>query len=140
MSKSAPNPKSRILINDPRDVIFAKVKAALTDSLPGLEYSPEERPGVSNLMDIMCHMSDETLNIEELVLDLKGVSMRAFKERVAEQVDNHLAPIRERWDSVMKDENSRLLKQVEEAGARQAAETAARTMQEVRDAMGIAVA
>jgi tryptophanyl-tRNA synthetase len=53
MSKSAPNPNSRILITDPPEVIVKKIRGAVTDSERTLTWDPEERRGVSNLLRIL---------------------------------------------------------------------------------------
>jgi tryptophanyl-tRNA synthetase len=53
MSKSAPNPNSRILITDPPEVIVKKIRGAVTDSERTLSWDPEERRGVSNLLRIL---------------------------------------------------------------------------------------
>lgn len=52
MSKSHENPKSRIEITDPPDVLLDKIKKSLTDSISQVTYEPEKRPGVSNLINI----------------------------------------------------------------------------------------
>lgn len=45
MSKSPPNPKSRILITDSREEIFKKINGSLTDCEDGITYDPATRPG-----------------------------------------------------------------------------------------------
>lgn len=52
MSKSNPDPKSRLDILDEPDVLRMKVKKAVTDCTPKVTYEPEKRPGVSNLVII----------------------------------------------------------------------------------------
>ncbi|KAI9661668.1 MAG: Tryptophan--tRNA ligase, mitochondrial [Bathelium mastoideum] len=71
MSKSHANPKSRILITDGCEEIEKKIKGALTDSVSGISYDLVERPGVSNLLDIMFHLQDDNkqASLEELVKD-----------------------------------------------------------------------
>ena len=54
MSKSDPNPATRILITDPPDIITSKIRHALTDSTQGpITYDPDHRPGVSNLIEML---------------------------------------------------------------------------------------
>merc|ERR1711939_99457 len=66
MSKSDPNPKSRILLTDSNEVIRSKIKSAMTDSFDGISYEPERRPGVSNLLDIYYH-SGEAVEVDDQV-------------------------------------------------------------------------
>lgn len=137
MSKSHPNPKSRILLTDTRDEISKKLRVALTDSIDGVSYDPIARPGVSNLLDIAFHMSThQTDEVEAFAKDYEGVSLRALKESVAEAVDRELAPIRDRFESIM-GSGSRDLDDAAAIGAAKASHTAKATMTLVREAVGL---
>ncbi|EUC42594.1 hypothetical protein COCMIDRAFT_103110 [Bipolaris oryzae ATCC 44560] len=138
MSKSDARPKSRILLSDSREDILAKVKSALTDSIEGVSYDREMRPGVSNLVDLMWHFENDgkTESPEELAEDLKDLSMRALKEKVAETVDAGISGVRERYLELMKGDQKELVRYAEE-GARRAEEIAEGTMVRVRSALGI---
>jgi tryptophanyl-tRNA synthetase len=52
MSKSDGNIRSRIDIIDTPDQIMEKIKKSHTDMIDGISYDPDNRPGVSNLLDI----------------------------------------------------------------------------------------
>ena len=52
MSKSAPNPKSRIDLTDSDDAILEKIKKAVTDCTSLVAYDPHSRPGVANLIEV----------------------------------------------------------------------------------------
>jgi tryptophanyl-tRNA synthetase len=137
MSKSDPKPKSRILITDSREEIHNKLKTALTDSIEGVSYDREARPGVSNLVDLIYHFDPEGASSpEDLASDIKNLSMRALKERVAETVDKEIEPIRERYGELMSGDQKALI-ELAEYGARRAGGTAGRTMRRVKSAMGI---
>jgi len=137
MSKSDPKPKSRILITDTRREIHSKLKTALTDSVEGVSYDREKRPGVSNLVDLMYHFDHSAAaSPEELANDLKHVSMRALKEKVADTVDTGIRDIRERYQDLMGGDQKELIKHAEEGGKR-AESIAEETMKRVRSAMGI---
>ncbi|KAL1641642.1 Tryptophan--tRNA ligase, mitochondrial [Diplodia intermedia] len=138
MSKSDANPKSRILITDDREAIAKKLKAAVTDSVEGVSYEPEARPGVSNLVEAMFHLrageDGAPADCDELARECEGMTMRALKECATDVVDARLAPIRERYHELMQDDAA--LDEVKEEGARKARESAERTMRMVRDAVG----
>lgn len=97
MSKSHNDPNSRILITDSPDDIEIKIKGALTDSIEGVSYDPSTRPGVSNLVEILKHVSNNEASPEEIASDLQGLTMRAFKEHVAKQIIISLDGIRDRF-------------------------------------------
>jgi tryptophanyl-tRNA synthetase len=137
MSKSDAKPKSRILITDSREQIHAKLRTALTDSIEGISYDREERPGVSNLVDLLYHFdASGAASPEELVTDLKDLSMRALKERVADTVDTGISGIRAKYQDLMGGRQDELIQHAEH-GAQRAEQIAESTMQRVRNALGI---
>ena len=52
MSKSDPSEQSRIHLVDTDDQIRKKLRRAQTDSIIGMRYDPENRPAVSNLINL----------------------------------------------------------------------------------------
>lgn len=134
MSKSAREVGSRILLTDGREVIEKKFRTALTDSVDGVSYDVDARPGVSNLVDILTYVSGEER--ENVLGDLRGVSLKGLKERVAREVDSCLAPIRERIRELL-DGDGRVVDEVAEEGAVRARESAEKTMKVVREAVGL---
>jgi tryptophanyl-tRNA synthetase len=136
MSKSHPNPKSRILLTDGEDAIKSKIKAAVTDSIDGITYDPEARPGVSNLIDLLYHTGAEDgyESQEVLASDLEGVSLRALKAKVAESIDIQLQPIRERYAEIIHDRAA--MEDAAGEGAEKANKSALRTLQKVKRAVG----
>lgn len=137
MSKSHPNPKSRILLTDSDNDIRSKVKSAVTDSEYTFSYDPEQRPGVSNLFDILYHVNDyaDGQSMQDLEKELQGSTMPAFKELVAKDIQATLKPIRERYEEVMADR--RMLDDVAQDGADRAGRNAARTLRKVKRAVGL---
>lgn len=61
--------------------------------------------------------------------------MRALKERVAQVVDGHLEPIRERFEGVLGGEG-KVLEEAARVGAEKARRSAEATMKLVREAVG----
>jgi tryptophanyl-tRNA synthetase len=136
MSKSAPNPSSRILLTDSFNQIKAKLKTALTDSERSVSFDPVNRPGVSNLLTIYasCH-GDGVSRPEDIAVTLQGKSYSEIKNIVASVVDHRLRPIRQEYERIRMDEG--YLRSVAEKGTMQATEIAARTMEEVKSRMGL---
>ena len=136
MSKSDADPKSRILITDSPEEIHAKLKGAITDSEPGISFDPERRPGVSNLVEILKHVTDSRESSEYIAKDNANIGMRAFKENIAEEVIAALRGVRENFLDIMADSND-LLRQEVDQGGRRARREARMTLDDVRLALGL---
>ncbi|KIW17258.1 tryptophan-tRNA ligase [Exophiala spinifera] len=136
MSKSDPDPKSRILVTDTREEIHAKIKGAITDSEPGISYDPEKRPGVSNLIDILRNVTSLSLAPEAIAKDLENMTMRGFKEMVADNICESLEGVRDRFEELMNPSNQTLNMEAEE-GAKKARRVAIRTMRSVKNSLGL---
>lgn len=131
MSKSDPNPKSRILITDSPDVIQKRIKAAVTDSDPEVRYDFEEKPGISNLLEIMADCTDRS--IDDLVAEYATTGYGRFKADVAEAIIAELAPVRARFSELDNAEVARLMQK----GALDARTQAEGYQQQVRKAVGL---
>lgn len=131
MSKSDPNDKSRIDLLDSPDTIRKKIMSAVTDSEPTVRYDPAEKPGISNLLEIMSACTGRS--IDDLVGEYGDGGYGAFKEAVAEAVIAELAPIRAAYESLDDAEVARILQR----GALDARTRAEGYQQEVRDAVGL---
>ena len=139
MSKSALNPKSRILITDSREEIFKKINGSLTDSEDGITYDPATRPGLSNLIEIAYSLGEGQgfLGREDLAHNWANLSKKAVKERVASIVDEHLAPVRDSYFNFMDSKGERVIQGLAENGAEKANARAAETIKLVRDVVGV---
>ncbi|KEQ89485.1 putative tryptophanyl-tRNA synthetase [Aureobasidium pullulans EXF-150] len=138
MSKSAPNPKSRILLTDSSSAISKKLRVALTDSIEGVTYDPSARPGVSNLIEIAFNLDSSNhgaADPAEYAKEFEGLSLKALKDKVAEVVDGHLAPIRARFEEIVGGDG-KILEEAAQIGAEKARKSAESTMKEVRHAVG----
>ncbi|KAL2830626.1 hypothetical protein BJY01DRAFT_227138 [Aspergillus pseudoustus] len=133
MSKSHVDERSRIILTDSPDDIRRKVKVALTDSEPGISYDPVRRPGVSNLIEIISHLDGRSCR--EITQSYESANLRALKSDVADRIIEVLAPIRDKYYSLMA--NSAHLDAIAEQGAQNARANAEITMNKVRKAMGL---
>ena len=102
MSKSDPIPASRILLTDPPDEIARKVRIAVTDSDRYVRYDWEEKPGVSNLLELASVFGGRP--IDDLVDEYHEAGYGAFKAAVAEAIIDGLEPIRTRFAELADDE------------------------------------
>lgn len=105
MSKSeGSNPMSLIYLSDPPEVIQQKIKKCFTDSISDtFYYDPVERPGVSNLINIVSGLQDKPMSqiVEE---DLSTIhDYPSFKQYISDVIVEHLNPIRTRYYELVQD-------------------------------------
>lgn len=100
MSKSDENPNASIYLMDKPDDIIRKFKRAVTDSGNEVYYS-EDKPGISNLMDIYSAVTGKTK--DEITKEFDGRGYGEFKLAVGESVVGALKPLQERFDNLSKD-------------------------------------
>lgn len=100
MSKSDPNSNSSVLITDDEKTIYAKFRVALTDSLGGITYDPENRPGIANLINILRAATGQSESISgpEVAADFADSSLKVLKLAVAEAVNDCVKEVRERFE------------------------------------------
>lgn len=136
MSKSEQDCRSRIHLTDSPEEISYKIRLALTDSLEGIYYDPLCRPGISNLLTIMTHLTGEG-SLEALAHRHRSLSLREFKDRVATTISDHLCNFRVRYSNLMKIDNGLYLDEVAAQGARKARDQANKTLHKVQLAVGL---
>jgi tryptophanyl-tRNA synthetase len=102
MSKSDPSDASRIHLDDSPDNIRAKLRKAKSDMIDGISYDVENRPEVANLLTIYASMTNQT--IEKATNECESLNFSAFKERIADSVIAHLAPISEKYLRLIQDQ------------------------------------
>ena len=132
MSKSDTNANATILLLDDTDTIIRKFKRAVTDSESEVRYA-EEKPGISNLMDIYSAVTGKTY--EEIEKEFAGKGYGDFKLAVGETVADHLKPLQERYEQLMKDKAyiESMIKQNDE----KAAYYANKTLRNVQKKVGL---
>ncbi|KAL8697627.1 MAG: hypothetical protein Q9224_002214 [Gallowayella concinna] len=136
MSKSHEDPRSRILLDDSSDDIRMKIKAALTDSMDGVSYDMVERPGISNLLTLMAYMDERQRSVEQIASEGQALSLRAFKEQVAETIIKGIANIKEKYDYFIDTPQRHYLQDVAVLGHGKARLKADETMRQVREIIG----
>jgi len=132
MSTTLSSEMGAVYINDSPDVIRKKFKSAVTDSGREVRYDPAEKPGVSNLLEVMSVATGET--IDELTRRFANAGYGDFKEAVGESVVELLAPIQERFEALRADE--RRLQHLLAMGAEKARRTSEPTLEQMYDRMG----
>ncbi len=132
MSKSAENPAGTIFMDDDRDTIIKKFRRAVTDSDSEVRYSPEEKPGVSNLISIYTAFSGKS--IEETEREFAGKGYGDFKLAVGEAVADKLGPVQNEQARLLADKE--YLNTVLKEGAARAYKVASGTLSKVYRKIG----
>ena len=123
--------KRQVLVMDSPDAIMRKFKRAVTDSDACVRKSPE-KPGVSNLIDIYCAATGES--VEEVERRFEGKGYGDFKPAVGEAVVELLRPVREETERLMADKGE--LERLYRLGAQKASAVAERTLSKVHKKLG----
>jgi tryptophanyl-tRNA synthetase len=134
MSKSRGALQGTVLMLDPPETIRKKVKTAVTDSGTDVRYDPDEKAGISNLIEIMSVATGDT--IPEIEARYDGSGYGRFKEEVAEAIVTLLTPISARYEELRADEAE--LGRLLALGAEKARETSAPTLGAMYNRMGFA--
>ncbi len=131
MSKSSPA-GCVFLLDDPK-TIEKKIKRAVTDSVGEVRYDPENQPGVANLITIIAALSDRSA--AEVTADFAGGGYGPLKTTAAEQVVAFAAPFAARVAELLADPAE--LDRIMDAGSERARRTAAATVADVYDRVGL---
>ncbi len=102
MSKSDENKNATVLLLDDKDAILRKFKRAVTDSGSEVRYG-EDKPGVSNLMEIYGAVTGKSF--EEIEKEFDGKGYGDFKSAVGEAVADELAPLQKRYYELMEEKS-----------------------------------
>jgi tryptophanyl-tRNA synthetase len=131
MSKSISSPMGSIFVTDSPDEIDKKIKKAVTDTDNDVRYDPENKPGVSNLLEIYSSFSDET---PQAVAE-RYTRYGDLKSDLSTLVIDSLSPIRTRYDELMTDPEG--LRAVATGGAVAASEVAGAVYRRAANAVGL---
>lgn len=134
MSKSE-NQYATLYLADDDDLIRKKVMKAKTDSGP-TEPNSEMPDYIQNIFQLMNLVSDET-TVNKFTEDFNKASIRYgdMKKQLAEDMVKFIAPIREKANAIRKDEA--LLDKILREGAERSRESANKTIEATRKAMGL---
>ncbi|MEG1560363.1 MAG: tryptophan--tRNA ligase [Clostridia bacterium] len=132
MSKSDENEMGYIAIMDTPEIIMKKFKRAVTDSENRIVFSPEEKPGVSNLLSLYGTFAGKTAAETENIFS--GLGYGQLKVAVAEAVIEELIPIQKRYKEIL--DNKEYLDAIIVRGAEKAAAAADKTLSLVYERVG----
>ena len=132
MSTTGSTDQGKVLVLDQPDVIRKKFKTAVTDSGREIRYLPDEKPGVSNLIEILSVSTGRS--IEDVERDYEGRGYGDLKTDVGDAVVELFRPVQERYAELRADEGE--LKRLLQIGADKARATSAPTLHQMYERMG----
>jgi tryptophanyl-tRNA synthetase len=132
MSKSETDNGGCVCLMDKPEAIMKAFKRAVTDSETSVHFDRENKPGVSNLMQIYSVATGSTF--EQIQQEFAGKGYGDFKVKVGEAVVEMLRPIREEAERILADKA--YLEKVYREGAEKASYAARKTLRKVYKKVG----
>jgi tryptophanyl-tRNA synthetase len=132
MSTTRGQPSGVVRLVDAPDEIRKKFKTAVTDSGREVVHDIKNKPGVSNLIEIMSVATGESVKAIEARYEGQGYGQ--FKVDVGEAVVAMLAPFQARYQELRSDDTE--LRRMLALGAEKAANAAAPTLAQMYERMG----
>ncbi len=131
MSTTSGTPQGTVRLLDEPDVIRKKFRSAVTDS--GREVRRgDDKPGITNLIDILAVATDRTPDEVEAAYD--GAGYGPFKADVGEAVVAMVEPVQTRYRELRSDEGE--LRRLLAVGADKARTASAPTLERMYEVMG----
>ena len=132
MSKTEENPKGVIGLLDDPVVARKKIMSATTDSEMSVRFDPDNKPGISNLINIYASLTG--ISINEIEEKYKDSNYGNFKKDVADVVCEFLEKIQKRYRDIL---NSNELEEILENGANEVRNLAKDKFEVMKNKIGL---
>ena len=132
MSKSEENPQGVISLFDDRSVAESKIMKSTTDSDNKILFDEENKPGISNLLNIASVLSD--ISIKDLEKRFKSKSYKEFKEYVASLVGDFIDEIHIKYNKIL---DSKELDEILDKGLQKSKELAKKKYELMKEKLGV---
>lgn len=132
MSKSAENIHSRISLLDDANKIKKSIMRATTDSEGTIRFDLENKPGISNLLNIYSAFSG--IGVTEIEKQYEGRGYGDFKKDLVEVTTEAILPIQQKYSEIRK---SQELIDILKDGAEKANAISERTLHRVKEKFGL---
>ena len=132
MSTTRGTPQGTVRMLDAPDVIRKKFKSAVTDSGTDVRHDREQKPGITNLLEIMSVATGDPIPELEARYDSGGYGR--FKEDVGEAVVELFAPIQRHYEELRGDEGE--LRRMLASGAEKAHAESEPMLEQMYERMG----
>ena len=132
MSKSDENQTGVIDILEDVNEVRKKIMKATTDSDNLIKYDPENKPGISNLLNIASLIKE--ISVDEIIKECNGMNYGAFKTYVADTVCEKLTDIQKRYNAI---KASKDIDTILDNGVKKSRDLAKNKYEEMKIKMGI---
>ena len=132
MSKTEENPKGVIGLLDNPSVARKKIMSATTDSEMSIKYDPDNKPGISNLINIYASLTN--MEISEIEDKFKDSNYGNFKKCVADVVCSFLEDIQAKYKDII---NNNKLDIILDNGANEVRKMAKNKYEVMRNKIGL---
>ena len=132
MSKTEDNPKGVIGLLDDPAVARKKIMGATTDSEMCVKFDPENKPGISNLINIYASLTN--MSISEIEEKFVNSNYGEFKRAVADVVCELLSSIQEKYKELI---DSGKLNEILENGANKVREISKKKFEVMKEKIGL---
>lgn len=131
MSKSSENQNGVIRLLDDPEIIRKKIMKATTDSESIVRFDEENKPGISNLINIYSALTNKS--IDEIENEFKDANYGTFKKYVCDVVIEELSKIREKYFEYL---NSDIIDKILEEGRQKSRTYAKAKYEAVKNKIG----
>ena len=132
MSKSEVNPNGVISLFDSPEIVSKKIMGATTDSENLVYFDEENKPGISNLLNIASVISKRS--IDDIANEYKASGYGNFKKYVASLTSNMINDIQEKYNYII---NSGKLEEILNKGKENSRKLAYEKMIEMKKKVGL---
>ena len=132
MSKSSENPKGVIRLLDDISSIRKKIMSATTDSEICVKFDMENKPGISNLINIYSAITGKS--IKEIEDEFKNSNYGSFKSKVSDAICEEVSKIQERYNEIIESDE---LDEILDKGISKTREIAKVKYELMKDRMGL---
>ena len=132
MSKSEVNPNGVISLFDSPEIVSKKIMGATTDSENLVYFDEENKPGISNLLNIASVISKRS--IDDIANEYRTSGYGNFKKYVASLTSNMISDIQEKYNYII---NSGKLEEILNKGKENSRKLAYEKMIEMKKKVGL---
>ena len=132
MSKSSENPKGVIRLLDDISSIRKKIMGATTDSEMCVKFDMENKPGISNLINIYGAITGKS--IKEIEDEFKDSNYGSFKSKVSDAICEEVSKIQERYNEIIESDE---LDEILDKGISKTREIAKAKYELMKERMGL---
>lgn len=132
MSKSEENPQGVISMFDEPEIIIKKIMKATTDSENCVYFDEENKPGISNLLNIASVVTGR--EVTDIADEFKNKGYGEFKKYVSRETAAHISSIQTRYNELI---NSEEIERILDSGIKRSRDLAMEKYDLMKIRMGI---